>query len=118
MGVNAQLRKRALAHLAHIFSVGRDRRGGGRASQCRRIFRRAKTHFVTPRSCASSRVSKRRHGTYEMVIAAGIMAIWAPGLLSLALTLPPEFFSPPKPDSATTKERDIRRCAHMCLADE
>ena len=37
MGVNAQLRKPALARLAYILSVGLDRRGGGRTSQCWRM---------------------------------------------------------------------------------
>ena len=46
MGVNAQLRKPALARLAYILSIGLDRRGGGRtdallsAGECPRRVRR------------------------------------------------------------------------------
>jgi hypothetical protein len=34
----------------------------------------------------------------DVIIVVAIAAIWGLGLLSLALTLPPEFISPTKPD--------------------
>jgi len=36
-----------------------------------------------------------------MLIVAAILGMWVLGLFSLALTLPPEFFSPAESDDAT-----------------
>jgi hypothetical protein len=40
-------------------------------------------------------------GACGMFIVAAVLAMWALCLFSLALTLPPEFFSPTKSDGAT-----------------